>query len=564
MDVPKYRDLRQQLMKTFQQLVIFDLKESNSVEIQVIKDQSQATIYDLTTTSTTETSKLYYVGSYNYKPLIVILEKPTGDPYQIYVTTIYNLYGALIKHNTHMVSFEDMERLAEQLSDQDKTIHWIWFRDNDTYLPDKIMSRAKSWIALNPTFKFYLWTNLIDLNELDDFISNLHESNREYFTNGQIIVKFQEETMACVGEFCQKYGQQLNDPDATMVLTHLYDIKHPTTQAVTNTVSTTTKTVVTTTIITETQNNFKINRIFKVDLLRIMVLDLYGGIYSDFNDTICFYPMKYLLTMYPNTYFVGTDYDIDHPIYRNNYFLYSSLHNEEFHARCMTCVNKGVNEYLRVTSIEYMNTYYRVCLEFLLLVNQLTTVSINTRDEPYLVPLFIQLDSIKQIIAEDKLKDLPRVITLIAELLGYFGQEMINLKYLSQRLVQELDMLDANCLKIYKIKPKMRRGCRRRTPDQVVLPVIYDREKMDKMVITYECHDYFLIKYAIVMTIGDLILSTNIAYIDEVKNLIPYSRSNRLSTISMLTHIYDGTSYGLTKNYDTIDHFANDLRKEFL
>lgn len=552
-----YRYLKQRLMRTFQQLVIFDLREVKAVEVCAVRDN--AIIYDLTTASSS-LQKVYYMGSHNYKPLIVILEKnDLSDPYQSYLSTVYNLYGAIVKHQTQMVSFQEMEDQAENLSDSDRTLHWIWFRDKDTYLPDKIMSRAKSWIELNPDFTFYLWTNLIDPIELDDFLSTLHESNRDYFTSGRITVKYHDEMLSCLDDFCQKYRFQL-DSDAETILHHLFDFRKPVTEATTNTTTTSTHTTVTTTIQTVNQNNYKINRIFRVDLWRVIVINLFGGIYCDFNDTICFYPMKYLLTMYPNTYFVGTDYDIEHPVFRNNYFIYSSLENPEFTELSLRCINKGIKEYIRLTEPSYINIYYDLCIDFIQALNQQMP---PIRDDISLVPIFLELERLKLILEQDKLKDIPRIIMIAADILGYFERQYAPLKSLSQKILSELEQLDINCLKISRIKRKNHRRYRY-VNTELVLPINYDQVVLNRMITGFEFHDYFLMKYAIHMTIGDLILSTNISYIDEIKNLIPYSRSNRLSTISMLTHVYDGTSYGLTKNYETFDQFANDLRREFL
>lgn len=554
-----YRYLKQQLMKTFQQLVIFDIKEVKLCE--TLPHREKAIKYDLTDQNNKQIMRKYYMGSYNYTPLIVTLEdRPTNDPFTDSVVTIYNLYNAIVKHQTHMVFKDEMDNLVEELTDSDRQIHWVWFREREFCLPDKIMSRAKSWIQLNPTFKFYLWTNLIDHEELMEFISNLSESNKQYFIDGKIIVRYQDDTYMAIEEFCQRFGSYL-DQDAIDIIKHLYDVKQPLTNAITSTFSSATHTTVTTTITTETQNNYKINRIFRVDMLRVIILCLFGGIYSDFNDTICFYPMKYLLTLYRDEYFMGTDYDIDHPIYRNNYFIYSPLDNKGFIDLSLKCINKATKEYMRITSTDYMKQYYDVCLEFL---TQLNLKSQLSTSDVFMIPILIQLDSFKKIISDDKYKECSRVINMIAELCDYFGGEIPMLKNVHQRLSQELESVDLNLLRTYQIKRKMNRR-RRHTLTEFMLPVIYDQGKMQKMTESFEYYDNFLMKYAVYMTIGDLILSTNISYIcDEIKNLIPYSRSNRLSTISMITHVYDGTSYGLARTYDAIDPSINDLRREFL
>lgn len=538
-----YRYLRQQLMKNFQQLVICELKEVQLDSVQSIMNRS--VVYDLTNKDNNDTTpRKYYTGFHNYKTIIIVLEyRPYDDPYIDYLTDIYNLYGAIVKQQTRMILYDEMEKLSDQLTESDRQIHWIWFREKGFCLPDKIMSRAKSWIELNPTFKFYLWSNLSDQEELDEFLSALNETNRHYFTEGHIVVKYANEVLQCVEKFCHLYGSQLNCY-VHEILYHLYEVTTETTSGSAETL----------------KKNYKINRIFRTDILRVILLNIFGGIYCDFNDTICFYPMKYLLTMYHGSFFIGTDYDVEHPVFRNNYFLYNTLNNKEFLDNSIQCVNKAVNEYRRITTTDYMMQYYELCLEFLTLMNQNHA---NVSEIVTLVPIFLQSTKLKKLIELDNLKDTVRVINLVAEIFGFFGQKIDVFKQLSQRITQEVAFLDVNCLKMYNIKRKNNYR-RKRLSVNLCLPIIYDKTILDKIVDTYEFRDYFLIKYAIIMTVGDLILSTNTAYIGEFKNLIPYSRSNRLSTISMMTHIYDGTSYGLVKNYETIRPDTHDLRIEFL
>jgi len=164
----------------------------------------------------------------------------------------------------------------------------------------------------------------------------------------------------------------------------------------------------------------------------------------------------------------------------------------------------------------------------------------------------------------DKLKDVPRIINMVGELFGFYGQKNPEFGVLSQVILTEIELLDQNCLRMRRIKQKTNRRRRRLVTPVVGIPVNYDTAEMCSHLNTFEFRDLFLMKYAIIMTIGDLILSTNIAYIDEFKNLVPYSRLNRLSTISMLTHTYDGTSYGLSKTYEEIkpsDSGVLDLRQ---
>jgi hypothetical protein len=551
-----YKYLRQQLMNNFQQLVIFDLKETRLYDVQPVL--SKAIIYDLTDKTDVDLPRKYYVGSFDFKPVVVILEDcSVQDPYKDYITTVYNLYRAIVKKRFDMLHFDEIFELTKELTSADKMIHWIWFREKDFHLPDKIMVRAKSWIELNPDHTFYLWTNLADKSELDDFISKLDENNRKYF-NGRIIVMYRGDTYAIVEEFYQKYMGVLSG-DAESILAHLFKAQDRTVTTTSTTASTATSTTTTVTTVTTLANNYKINRIFRTDMLRIMVLNMCGGIYSDFNDTICFYPVKYLLTLYKNEYFVGTDYDPDHPIFRNNYFMYNSMKDQEFVDLSMKCINKAVGEYVKITSVDYMRQYYDICVEFLSMINSDSSLP-PQRGDMYFTSLFIQSPKLKILLSGDQRKEVGKVYNLIIEMLNYFAKDTPELAQLCQRLKQEFDMTDMNHLKMFRIKQK--RGRRRRVPSvEVKIPIVCDFEKTE---LSYDFHDYFLMKYATFMTNGDLILSTNFSFIGEMKNIVPYCRSNRLSTISMITHVYDGTSYGLDKSYDTIDPTKIDLRRDLL
>jgi len=508
----------------------------------------------------------------------------SDDHYQTHLAIIYNLYAAVAQHEIHMTSFSQMEQLASQLTPKDQTIHWIWMREPETYLPNKIMTRAQSWIAHNPTFQFILWTNLIDQIELDEWISNLKEDYQTPFKTQKIQVKFLDETMTLIRDFCRLYGNQITPslpPPSTAstssssmleIMTYLFDPPASTTTAQTRTIYDSLQTTTTTTITTHRSNNYKINRIFKVDMLRVIILMMLGGIYCDFNDTICFYPMKYLLTRYSGKYFVGTDYDVEHPIFRNNYFMYRDVRNQEFITIGLYCINKALNEYLRITRPDFIRQYCQLCVELITLLNQhatevntqLSISSIQGRNPIAILPWFLQIPQLRQLIQQDPLKDNARVTALIGDILEHLPM----VHSLGQRLRWELDAVDLPSLKNGQIKQKLRHRHPLSSEHRLsmTLPLALDPQQWETETTTYQFYDYFLLRYAVHMTVGDLILSTNFAYMEEVPNLIPYSRSNRLSTISMLTHIYDGTSYGLTKNYETHPGPQGDpdLRQEFL
>ena len=517
-----YQYLRQTLMHQYQQLVIFDLKEVPETQYQNYLSRSDRLVYDLTPGQTL--SRRYYMSHHNFKPLFVILDEQTlsqtSTAYSRYLTTIFNLYRAVVKKTSQMITYEQMEHDAQQVPMSDRQIHAIWFREKGFKLPNKIMVRVESWLQLNPDFQYHLWTNLIDEHELEEFISELIPSHKEYFLQGRIRVRYYHEILEQISDFAQKYPS-FKDPQVFP--------KEP-------------------------LSRYKFDRIFRTDMLRIIVLNLHGGIYCDFNDTICFYPMKYLLSLYRGEYFVGTDFSVDQSQLRNNYFMYNSFGNQQFLDLSVRCLNRSVVEYQRLTQISFVQQYVDLADHFLQHLCE-KNQSYETQ-EPILVSLLLEEAQLKMIKTSDSLKTNARIIELIAEIFLYWGHLKSQCNVLGQRLKQELSYLDLNHLNGGVIKKKHMRSIRTK-----FLTIGASWAVEPSYVISSEFMDYFLLKYATIMTIGDLIMSTNFAYISDHDNLVPYSRLNRLSTISMITHLYEGTSYGLDKNYQCVD-FSNesDLR----
>ncbi len=81
---------------------------------------------------------------------------------------------------------------------------------------------------------------------------------------------------------------------------------------------------------------------------------------------------------------------------------------------------------------------------------------------------------------------------------------------------------------------------------------------------THDYYNHFLINYAKIMITGDLILNTNIAFIKDIKNLIPFSKSTKISFLSLMTHTYASSSYGSNITYAKESDFVGNLQLEFL
>jgi mannosyltransferase OCH1-like enzyme len=537
-----YRYIREQLMKSFHQLVAFEIREVS----QNVCGRNKV-VYDLATKHKGE--KVYYSGSYNNECVSVILPKlSSGDEYQDHLVRTFNLYNAIVRKEKNMISYGKMEAMTKKLCDSDKQIHWVWFREKDYYLPDKIMSRAKSWINLNPEFNFYLWTDLQDEKELSDFTSKLLEENRQYFTNNTIVVKYKKDVDECIDNFLKLHKNEL-DSDTESILKYIFKIQS-------NDDSQITKNKNLDELLSSNVNDYKCNRIFRTDILRAIVLSLFGGIYSDFNDTICFVPIKYLLSLYVGKYFAGCDRSIEASESRNNYFLYSSLNNLEFINKTIKVVNNATKLYQVIMAPSYMERYTRVIHEFLARISEQ-----NTDFQEHLALELIRLPEFKNLSEGEIVNSVIKDVNIIAEVFCYLGTKLEICKIISERLTQEIQNKSV-ISRIVGEKNTMCRMRQRRLP-AIVLPIEYDKSLSENVCDTYEFRDQLLLKFMkhSLFTIMD---KTNIAFIEEFKYLVPYSYFSKLSNISMITHIYDASSFGVTKTYSDVNNDTNDLRNNIL
>jgi hypothetical protein len=229
--------------------------------------------------------------------ILFIFEKKYYDiiqPKYRDIWLIYNIYS------THYLKTQQIYKLFEidhKINDLDKNtfnIHWIWFRKPNFKLPNAIMKRAISWICMNPQFKFNLWTDLQDYNELLDFISELDDIYKELFLKEKIKVVYHKDVLKFINNFMRKQGKNYG------LLIDIFNRKK------------------------------KHEIIYKTDYLRYMILYELGGIYTDFNDCVCLYPMTLFLTFYENDFIFGRDSAESHKEFDyNNYFIYTKKGNKE-------------------------------------------------------------------------------------------------------------------------------------------------------------------------------------------------------------------------------------------
>ena len=501
-----YRYLKETLAQKYLQLSIFNFKLIDEEPAIVHRESTKHCSYPVYIRHdfSTSTNKKIYYGSYGMKNYIIIIDVMNcNNDYDEYLWRTFNFYNIVVKNANKLVTLDEMNNF--ELSTDDKQINWVWFRNKDFYLPDKIMYRAKSWIILNPDFKVNLWTDLKNNVELDDFISKLNDENKKYFIDGTINVKYIDDIKVVISKFYENNSDRL-DSRFNIVWDELLDKK------------------------------FKVSCLFKTDGFRVMMLNVVGGIYCDFNDTMCYFPMKYLLSLYKGEFFFGTDVGIERPECRNNYFMFNTIGNPEYLDMSIDILNSAIGEYYRITSREYCMLYVNLCNDALGKLKKNESV----------LQVIVNSELLKPIL-EDKKKNINRVCMLISNVFDYYKigiSDVINteLKHINQH------SLACNKLITFKRQYKVNNEC--------------DYSSLVSEIITDEFLDYFLMKYACIMINGDLLVYTNIAFIRDVKNLVPFSKYDKMSSVSMMGHIYDATSYGSTKGYHIVDE--QDMRSKFL
>lgn len=201
---------------------------------------------------------------------------PRGDVQQLTKEQLY-LY---LFHNIFVNLKLGTQPCASIPWDQMKTkvcphprMHWVWFRKQGYKLNPEILRCTQTWIEANPEVTFNLWTNIRDIAELDDFLSDLDEANKKLFQD-TIHVKFLDELLDYVPLSLQ-------------------------------------------TVITSDDPK---DMILKTDVFRLLILQKHGGFYSDFNDSVCFVPLKYLFHNTEDQCLFAAD-DNDNVI--DNYFIYA-------------------------------------------------------------------------------------------------------------------------------------------------------------------------------------------------------------------------------------------------
>lgn len=178
-------------------------------------------------------------------------------------------YRFIMLDKNYKKSTEGLQKSTEGI------MHWIWYRKSNSKFPLICAQRVHTWIYNNPEFEFNLWTDITCYDEYLDFISLVPDGLvRSSLLKINLIYKDQFKTFlteVSLGRF-----------------SHLLDTWSPD------------------------------NMMVKTDIFRCIILYHHGGFYSDFNDTICFMPLKYIIRENYEL-ILGSD---TNKLDANNYFIY--------------------------------------------------------------------------------------------------------------------------------------------------------------------------------------------------------------------------------------------------
>jgi hypothetical protein len=206
----------------------------------------------------------------------------------------YNTFHTTAQKKICKKSIEQISKVEYTLN---KNFHWLWFRLDGAKISKKIITRASSWIKMNPELEFHLWTNLKNEEEVGDFFAGVrdHPDFVETFKKN-VTIHYYDDLWNITREFCEG----LKNVNGLVLWGNLLDI------------------------INNVQD--RASMIFKTDVVRCIILYMIGGWYADFNDTYCFVPLKYVIHPDQKDFiYLGSDYNHRH---NNNYIMYSPKENE--------------------------------------------------------------------------------------------------------------------------------------------------------------------------------------------------------------------------------------------
>jgi hypothetical protein len=298
----KYGYLSFTNINIFDYSYIQDYVQSNFIKVyQYVKSGNITQRVDKISSYRIPRNQVYFEYQTLNEKNLVIIPKSIFDSIQKEMKDtwlIFHLYSSKVLDKNKLYTIDEMEEMVSSLTEYDKQVHWLWIRKPNTYLTNKIVKRCSSWIFLNPKFQMHLWTDLNNQSEYEDWISLLEPQHQELIRQN-VKIHYKDEMIQMVKEFITKYESKLEYSQQILTLFE-----------------------------TILSRKLKFEIIFKTDYIRNIILCMKGGIYTDFNDLICLYPIQYILPLYKNHYMVPVENNDLNNL--SNYFMYTSFQNQEF------------------------------------------------------------------------------------------------------------------------------------------------------------------------------------------------------------------------------------------
>ncbi len=216
-------------------------------------------------------------------PYLIVTDEALAADLVALGATVYKLYAS-----------KTIAKATRPVEASDRHIHWLWFRKPGYRLTEEIVLRAASWIEQNPGYTFHLWSSLKDAAEKAEFLENISEEARQrYFDSGAITVHYDDEFRNVVFQWISEHTPHLTDTFATVW-----------------------------------NSRERQDTVMKTDYTRNIILAIYGGIYTDFNDLLCLAPIEPFLEAHAGS-FVGCT-DNTSPQNASNYFMYAAAGNPDW------------------------------------------------------------------------------------------------------------------------------------------------------------------------------------------------------------------------------------------
>jgi hypothetical protein len=435
----------------------------------------------------------------------------------------YNLFHTYIQGKIYEKSKEYINSITYKLIPK---MHWVWFRKPGAYITERIIRRSKSWLELNPEIQFHLWTNMKNEDEIMDFLTGnitdleIKEERKEY--RKRINIHCIEDTYKISKEFCDENSSILKNDNLCELFREILD-----------------------------DTTYSSSMIFKTDILRCMILHQLGGWYTDFNDTYCFVPLKYIVNQdRRNLIYNGCDMYTK----QNNYIMYSSDYNTTWLEITTQIIQRGTDTYklLKISDEDFLNSIKIIVSSFCssCLENQSNQSFLESVTSKIAVWLNIYDKKIDELIAKYNL-NIPHSFHFIPNelllLIRYLFSNHNSTSSVADRISYELSYaqsLNKNRMRKYVLRWKNNTWDKTYKWDECIkeLNELKDAPFSDKLIMNT----------TIFTNIQKLLYITNMgAYFQDRKDLskqlynIPHCLiMESFSFMTALGHIGDGTSVG--------------------